>query len=115
MKVNLYICNYRQQRGLSQQFTARQLGVTVKTYARLERGEGKLTIELLAEIGKILEVNPLLLFSISMSPKEHFDRLEEPDPESIRHYNALIDRLENQLMAAQAENSKLRKILMKRW
>jgi transcriptional regulator with XRE-family HTH domain len=46
----------RERLGISQEETGRRLGVTLRTYARWERGESRGWVGYLAEIAKALEV-----------------------------------------------------------
>ena len=115
MKVVFNILKIRRQKGFSQQYLAQQLGITVKTYARLEQGKGKLTMDTLLEIATIMEVSPYILFNIRYSFKSHRANSNGSSPENFKHMSAHVARLENQLKNAQAESSKLRMILMNRW
>ncbi len=48
----------REGKGYSQDYMADSLGITVKTYARLENGQGRLIVKIIDDISKILEVSP---------------------------------------------------------
>ncbi len=50
------IRNIRIQKGYSQEYMSIQLGITKKTYCRLENGNSKIDIERLQKISKIFEV-----------------------------------------------------------
>jgi transcriptional regulator with XRE-family HTH domain len=48
----------REEKGYSQDYMAESLGITVKTYARLENGQGRLLVKIIDDLSKILEVSP---------------------------------------------------------
>ena len=48
----------REEKGYSQDYMADSLGITVKTYARLENGQGRLLVKIIDDLSKILEVSP---------------------------------------------------------
>lgn len=55
------IKQYREAKGISQEYIASQLGIAQSNYAKLERADTKLTVERLYELAKILEVDILNL------------------------------------------------------
>ena len=112
MKANLYIRKIRLEKGLSQHYMAEQMRVTAKTFARLERGEGKLTIENLIRIAEILEVSPYHLIRFRVMINNDLPKNNGNSQNIERQFNRMISHLERQLNHAVEENSKLRKILM---
>ena len=51
----------REERGYSQDYMADSLGVTVKTYARIENGHGRVRVKILDDLSRILQSNPFEL------------------------------------------------------
>lgn len=64
MKVGEKIKTVREIKKLSQEDMAHKLGLTVSTYARLERGESRMYLQVLEEIAQILEMNVTDLLSV---------------------------------------------------
>lgn len=64
MKVGEKIKTVREIKKLSQEDMAHKLGLTVSTYARLERGESRMYLQVLEEIAQILEMNVVDLLSV---------------------------------------------------
>jgi transcriptional regulator with XRE-family HTH domain len=48
----------REEKGFSQDYMASSLGIAVKTYAKLENGQGKLIVKIIDDLSRILEVSP---------------------------------------------------------
>lgn len=48
----------REEKGYSQDYMATALGITAKTYARLENGQGRLIVKVVEDISRILEISP---------------------------------------------------------
>jgi transcriptional regulator with XRE-family HTH domain len=65
--VTLRIKQYREAKGISQEYMATQLGIAQSNYAKLERAETKLTLERLFALAKVLEVDVLQLLPQSGS------------------------------------------------
>lgn len=51
------IITSRKQKGLSQEYMAKQLGVNASNYSKLERGETRITVERLFQIARVLSVD----------------------------------------------------------
>ncbi|MDD3723398.1 MAG: helix-turn-helix transcriptional regulator [Lutibacter sp.] len=64
-KHNCSIRNFRNEKGLSQEYVAFQLGVSQKSYSDIENGKTKMKNEMLLKIAEILEVKPSEICSIS--------------------------------------------------
>lgn len=64
MQVGEKIKTVREIKKLSQEDMAHKLGLTVSTYARLERGESRMYLQVLEEIAQILEMNVIDLLSV---------------------------------------------------
>jgi len=58
MEIGTKIRRERINRGYSQDYMAQQMGISPKTYSRLEAGTSKIDMERLAAISQILEVEP---------------------------------------------------------
>lgn len=61
MGIINHIRKKREERGYSQDYMAAALGITVKTYGRLENGQGRLIVKVVEDISRILEVSPYQL------------------------------------------------------
>lgn len=68
MKTGNKIRQKRMEKGLSQNYIALQIGVSEKTYRRIENGESPLDIERLKSIADVLQVEPLELIDSESSP-----------------------------------------------
>ncbi len=68
MKIATKIRRYRIEKGFSQDYMSIQLGISQKTYRRLENGESKIDLERLQTISKVLEVDPLDLLETEDMP-----------------------------------------------
>lgn len=60
LKVVAEIRKQRLIRGFSQENMASELGVSVRTYSKLERGQTALTVNRLFEIALIMKVSPCI-------------------------------------------------------
>lgn len=68
MKIGKNIKQCREARNLTQQYMAEKLGISQKTYSRIESDETSVTIEMLAKIAEIfnLRITDILLMDTSM-------------------------------------------------
>lgn len=64
-RLNCSIRNFRNEKGLSQEYVAFQLGISQKSYSDIENGKTKMKNETLLKIAEILEVKPSEICSIS--------------------------------------------------
>lgn len=64
MKIGEKIKTVREIKKLSQEDMAHKLGLAVQTYARLERGESRMYMQVLEEIAQILEIDVIDLLSV---------------------------------------------------
>ena len=64
MKIGEKIKTVREIKKLSQEDMAHKLGLAVQTYARLERGESRMYMQVLEEIAQILDMSILDLLSV---------------------------------------------------
>lgn len=64
MKIGEKIKTIREIKKLSQEDMAHKLGLAVHTYARLERGESRMYMQVLEEIAQVLEMNVVDLLSV---------------------------------------------------
>ena len=91
----------RTEKGFSQDYIAIQLGVSQKTYGRLENGESKIDIEKIANLANILETNPIELlnfngFDNSKKPQEDENNNKHFFEKECRHYETIIKHLEEE-------------------
>ncbi len=68
MKTANKIRRIRNEKGFSQDYMSIQLGISQKTYRRIENGESKIDIDRLQAISKILEVDPMELIDKEEMP-----------------------------------------------
>ena len=60
--VGVKIKKHREERGLTQDYIANEMGITQSTYSRLEKDDKTLSVSRLVEIAKILDVSISVLF-----------------------------------------------------
>ena len=65
MNTCIKIRKKRNEKGFSQDYMAIQLGVSQKTYGRLENGESKIDLEKISNLANILETNPVELLNFN--------------------------------------------------
>ena len=66
----------REIRGYKQEYLADQLGMSAKSYGKIESGETSLSISRLQQIAKVLEVDPLDV--LSFDEKQMFHHCNQP-------------------------------------
>lgn len=76
------ICQYRQQRNMTQEEFASRLGVTPQAVSKWERGNGLPDIALLEGICRVLKVNPNTLLGIGESVVENGDSVAQREIKS---------------------------------
>lgn len=57
----------REERHYTQEYIAKKLGISIRAYSKIERGETQLTINRLKEISAILNVSPFELLTDEMT------------------------------------------------
>ena len=60
--VGTKIKKHREERGITQEYIANEMGITQSTYGRLEKSDKKLSVDRLTEIAKILDISISVLF-----------------------------------------------------
>lgn len=55
---------FRMERGLSQETLAAEAGISMRHVGRVERAESSATVELLAALSKVLNVEPTSFFAV---------------------------------------------------
>ncbi len=85
MEIGSKIKQVRVNRGYSQEYMALQMGINAKTYGKLETSMSKITLDRLADISKILEIEPLDL--IASDEKYSFNNYENNNCEIINQNN----------------------------
>lgn len=63
-QFGLQVKKLREEKGISQQTLAYEVGIDKRNIQRIEKGELNLTIETLIALSKALEVNPGRFFSV---------------------------------------------------
>lgn len=104
----------REIKGLSQEYMSLRLHISQSAYAKLERGETKMTVDRLKEICKVLEIDMLELFREShilerlQGNPSSFDHSGSP---SRKSYSTHLDTLKDELMMLKEERKRLLRIL----
>ena len=123
MEIRFKIRKKREEKGYSQDYMAIQLGITQKTYWRLENGQSKIDLERLQNISKILEIDPLKL--ISFDEKNTLNNNDQKRgnaanifihaySEKERHlYESLVNEKDARIKHLEEENKFLRELLRK--
>jgi transcriptional regulator with XRE-family HTH domain len=75
------IKKYRDDKGYTQEFMAHQLNITQNSYSNLENGKSYLRVDVLEEIAKILEINPVQL--MKNTQKDTYKLKQKNHDESI--------------------------------
>lgn len=65
----------REIKGYSQEYLAKELGVSIKTYSRVESGQSRLPVSRLDKISEILDVTPTAIMEFRVD--EIFNQLNE--------------------------------------
>lgn len=82
----------REQQQFTQQQLADELGISKRTYSRIESGEANLNMRMIAKICEILKEDPARLLALPLSHPE-----AENIPELIRQYESKIKELDFRL------------------
>ena len=56
-KIAKNIRHFREMKNLTQSYMAERLDIDVKTYSKIEKGDGKITVDLIDKIAEILETS----------------------------------------------------------
>ena len=83
-KIAKNIRHFREMKNFTQSFMAESLDIDVKTYSKIEKGESKITIDLIDRIAKILETSFELITKFDSSV---FFNITEMKDNSIVGYN----------------------------
>lgn len=104
----------REIKGLSQEYVSLKLEISQSAYAKMERGETKLTVQRLKDICEILEIDVPQLFRES----NLIERLQglasdssRSDKRSPTTYNEQVDSLEDEVLLLKEERKRLLRIL----
>ncbi len=104
----------REIKGLSQEYVSLKLEISQSAYAKMERGETKLTVQRLKDICEILEIDVPQLFRES----NLIERLQglasdssRSDKRSPTTYNERVDSLEDEVLLLKEERKRLLRIL----
>ncbi len=90
MKIASKIRRFRLEKGFSQDYMSIQLGISQKTYRRIENGESKIDIKRLQEISKILDVDPMELIDTEDMPV--FNSFQQQGGNANIYVQALSDK-----------------------
>lgn len=104
----------REIKGLSQEYMSLKLGISQSAYAKLERGETKMTVSRLRAICQLLEIDISQLFReshlldrLQINPHSHFN----VNTTEKATYNSNLDSLQDELLMLKEERKRLLKIL----
>ncbi len=61
MKIALNIKKVRESLDFSQEYVAKRLGMTQSAYCKMERNEGRISVEDINKIASIMGIEPMLL------------------------------------------------------
>ena len=101
------IKHIRELKNVSQEFLAKELGISIRAYSKIESGETQLSIKRLNEISKVLEVPPLEI--LGFDDKQVFNNCnQEGNTGSIginHNYSSkeLIEQYEKHITHLEAE------------
>ncbi|WP_420576432.1 helix-turn-helix domain-containing protein [Ekhidna sp.] len=118
MKINEKIRMLREAQSISQEGVANSLGISQKSYSRIESGATSLKVSQLQEIANILKVNPgELLDSSGISiriEKQQTENVYGPQNGNIQNYyspliNEKIESLEREIQILKSELGLLNK------
>ncbi|WLD23992.1 helix-turn-helix domain-containing protein [Flavobacterium dauae] len=96
----------REKGHYTQEYIAKRLGISIRAYSKIERGETQLTINRLKEISSILNVSPFELLSDEMTQKSPKDQQTIQNEEELmtiesfpmkEHYEETIAILKDQI------------------
>jgi transcriptional regulator with XRE-family HTH domain len=104
----------REERGFSQDYMADSLGITVKTYARIENGQGRLLVKLLDDLSRILESNPYELIHFENYDHNHINGNGSETEDLKKQYRAILRLHEEKARHLEAEVIYLRHLLEKK-
>lgn len=125
-KIHEKLKKIRQFRGFNQAEMAKQLGMSVASYSRIEAGKTNLNLDCLKKICKVLEIELIDLLENNMQflsePKAKYEKLsvikeqqEKKTIESlIEENNLLLKTMLNLLEQQKETNNKLLAFLTKR-
>lgn len=111
LEIGNKIKKLRELKNFTQQYMAQNLSMTTAGYSKIERGETDLSVNRLADIAKILEVDistiwnfdEKQIFNISNSHQNAIGNR----PSYISQNDKMIDHLEKEVLYLRTENSRL--------
>lgn len=83
-KIAKNIRHFREMKNLTQSYMAERLDIDVKTYSKIEKGDGKITVDIIDKIAEILETSFDLITRFDSSV---FFNISEMKDSSIVGYN----------------------------
>ncbi|QTN38955.1 helix-turn-helix transcriptional regulator [Cryomorphaceae bacterium] len=104
----------REIKGLSQEYVSLKLEISQSAYAKMERGETKLTVQRLKDICQILEIDvPQLFRESNLIERLQGLAFDSPrsDKPSTATYNDQVDSLEDEVLLLKEERKRLLRIL----
>lgn len=103
----------REIKELSQEYVAIKLHMSQSAYAKIERGETRLTVERLGKICSVLEIDiPQLFRESQILNRLQQKNFSEPIPPlESPHYESNVDQLRDELLMLKEERKRLLKIL----
>jgi len=85
---------YRKIRGVKASEIAEKIGISESAYTRYERGEGQITVDLIQQISEVLNVDPIMLLSVSPT-----NFIENSSHFALRDYYNQANANEQQMQA----------------
>ena len=107
----------REEKGYSQDYMATSLGITAKTYAKLENGQGRIIVKIIEDISRVLEVSPYELIKFdefSMDNGSAFKTTEELADFFGEHHETIMKLHKERIKHLESEIIYLRHIIEKK-
>lgn len=92
--------NLREQRAYTQSFIAEKLGVSIRAYSKIERGETQLTLERLYQICSILDISVIEFLKDKSLKTKDKDEAQQNTADLLfmkQHYEETIAILKDQI------------------
>ncbi|UGU15192.1 helix-turn-helix domain-containing protein [Sinomicrobium kalidii] len=103
--VGKNISMYRRALGYKASDVAERIGMKEQTYLKYERGETQITVEFVQKVADVLEINPLLLLTVSPGNIiENGDNSPNAILAIYGHHNQTTDPEQTKLLTMLVEN-----------
>ena len=93
-RYRIYLREWRQKRGLSQEGLARRIGVSIAQVSRYETGDSTIALETQLKLMAALDINPAQLFSDPAAPSADAllsDASEETRARTLALIRAMVE------------------------